>query len=100
MARQPGAILSVPSRSPARRRRVRRARAAGLDLFGAGTDDLDALIVFENGIPGYQKSQQPYDWVPGFPGGQKDMVVFSIGGLAPGPEPDPRQHLRPPDRGR
>lgn len=49
----------------------------GLDIFGVGTDDLDVLILFENGMPGYQKSQAPYDWLPGTPG-QKDMLMFSL----------------------
>ena len=51
----------------------------GLDLQGAGTDDLDALTVAENGIPGFQPSQQPYDWVSGLgPGMISDMVLFSV----------------------
>ena len=36
----------------------------GLDLAGPGTDDLDALAVRENGVPGYQPGQ--------------DLVLFSV----------------------
>ncbi|MFT7669794.1 MAG: hypothetical protein ACI8X5_002501 [Planctomycetota bacterium] len=46
----------------------------GLDLFG-GKDDLDALALAENGVPGYQPSQQAYDWVPA---GGSDMLLFSV----------------------
>jgi len=49
----------------------------GLDLFAPSLDDLDVLIVYENGIPGYQASVTPYDWLPGTPG-QKDMLIFSV----------------------
>jgi len=45
----------------------------GLDLSGA-RDDLDALIVHENGIPGYQPSLVPNDWM----GGTTDMLLFSV----------------------
>src|SRR5258706_540513 len=37
--------------------------ALGLDLFGAGTDDLDALALAENGIPGFQPSMIAFDWL-------------------------------------
>jgi hypothetical protein len=49
----------------------------GLDLVGPDRDDLDALILLENGIPGYQKSFMPYDWLPG-PAIPKDMLIFSV----------------------
>jgi len=45
----------------------------GLGLTGA-EDDLDALILRENGTPGYQPSQVPHDWV----GGTTDMLLFSV----------------------
>jgi hypothetical protein len=47
----------------------------GLDLIaGPGSDDLDALAVFENGIAGFQPSPGPYaGW-----GGPTDMVLFSV----------------------
>ena len=54
----------------------------GLDFFGANTDDLDALAIAENGVPGYQRSQVLYDWVPtpslvdSGPG--TDMLLFSV----------------------
>lgn len=51
------------------------AAALGLDLVaGPDTDDLDALILFENGTPGYQPSLFAYDWVSG----ATDMLVFSV----------------------
>ena len=60
----------------------------GLDLMGPGTDDLDALAIFENGMPGYQPSPGAYIWGPGGP----DMLLFSvrrgsavIGAIASGP---------------
>jgi hypothetical protein len=46
----------------------------GLDIFGPGTDDLDALALHENGIPGFQVSMAPYDWM----GGATDMLLFSV----------------------
>ena len=50
------------------------AFALGLDLLGPDSDDLDALILRENGVPGYQVSNAPYDWVAG----GSDMLVFSV----------------------
>jgi hypothetical protein len=47
----------------------------GLDFFGPGTDDLDALALAENGIAGFQPSMVPYDWM--IPGGP-DMLLFSV----------------------
>jgi len=52
------------------------AQALGLDLFGAGTDDLDALILAENGTAGYQRSQTLYDWED--PNAPSDMLLFSV----------------------
>ncbi len=49
------------------------ANALGLNLTGA-LDDLDALIVRENGTPGFQPSLIPNDWM----GGATDMVLFSV----------------------
>lgn len=47
----------------------------GLDRIGGpDSDDLDALILTENGIPGYQPSMAPYDWL----GGQTDLLLFSV----------------------
>ena len=45
----------------------------GLDLTFS-RDDLDALIVHENGIAGYQPSLVPNDWM----GGTTDMLLFSV----------------------
>ena len=50
------------------------AFALGLDLAGADTDDLDALILCENGAPGFQPSGSLYDWTSG----ATDMLVFSV----------------------
>jgi hypothetical protein len=47
----------------------------GLDRIGPpDSDDLDALILLENGIPGYQPPTGPYSWI----GGQTDMLLFSV----------------------
>jgi hypothetical protein len=45
----------------------------GLDLTGA-LDDLDALILAENGSGAFEPSQQPYDWASG----ATDMLLFSV----------------------
>lgn len=47
----------------------------GLDFFGLDTDDLDALVLRENGVPGYQPSHAPYDWLGS---GGTDMLLFSV----------------------
>lgn len=47
----------------------------GLDLLGGpGSDDLDALILAENGDGVYQVSSGPYDWMSG----ATDMLMFSV----------------------
>lgn len=48
--------------------------ALGLDLMGPGTDDLDAIILFENGDGTFQRSLVPYDWL----GGGTDMLLYSV----------------------
>jgi len=53
----------------------------GLDLMGPNTDDLDALILSENGDGIFQPSHLPCDWVPpgaGLLGGATDMLLFSV----------------------
>ena len=55
------------------------AQALGLDrvpppLGGPDSDDLDALILWDNGNHTFQPSQTPYDWV----NGATDMVIFSV----------------------
>ncbi len=51
------------------------AAALGLDLVGGpDSDDLDALIMFENGNGVYDPSFGPFGWVSG----GSDMVVFSV----------------------
>lgn len=47
----------------------------GLNLIGAvDADDLDALAIHENGMPGYQPSLVPNDWAAG----GSDMLLFSV----------------------
>ncbi len=48
------------------------AQQLGLNLVGP--DDIDAMVLSENGDGIFQVSQQPYDWV----GGGKDMLLFSV----------------------
>lgn len=50
------------------------ASAQSLGLSTLGLDDVDALILAENGDGLFQPSQQPYDWV----GRQSDMLLFSV----------------------
>lgn len=48
----------------------------GLNVIGGPqADDLDALVLAENGVAGFQPSQTPYDWA--FAGGT-DMLLFSV----------------------
>ncbi len=46
----------------------------GLDLEGTGTDDLDAIILWENGNGVFNRSITPYDWTTG----ATDMLLFSV----------------------
>lgn len=46
----------------------------GLDLQGPGTDDLDALVLWDNGNGVFNPSATPYDWATG----AKDMLLFSV----------------------
>jgi len=57
---------------------LRYASADQLGLSSLGLDDIDALIVFENGVPGYQPSLVPYDWSPNMGSLAKDLVLFSV----------------------
>jgi hypothetical protein len=50
------------------------ATTLGLGLLGLGADDLDALALRENGVPGFQPSQQLYDWEAG----TSDLILFSV----------------------
>ncbi|MCC7012313.1 MAG: hypothetical protein IT454_07125 [Planctomycetes bacterium] len=51
------------------------ATQLGLDLVaGPDSDDLDALIVWNNSTPGFQPSQVPFDWH----NGASDMLLFSV----------------------
>ena len=52
------------------------ASALGLNLTGVpDADDLDALVLWENGAPGYQPTTGPYSWLGGNP---TDMLLFSV----------------------
>jgi hypothetical protein len=50
------------------------AEDLGLDFLGFDTDDVNAIVLHENGIPGYQPAQYLYDWGPG----RGDMLLFSL----------------------
>ncbi|MCB9914798.1 MAG: hypothetical protein H6828_06560 [Planctomycetes bacterium] len=51
------------------------AAALGLDLLmGFDSDDLDALMLAENGTGAFEPSLTPYDWI----GGATDMLLFSV----------------------
>ncbi len=50
------------------------AMALGLDSAGFDTDDLDALVLWENGDGVFTPSTQPYDWLVGM----SDMLFFSV----------------------
>ena len=53
------------------------APVLGLDLVGGpDSDDLDALMIWENQMPGFQPSQGAYDWIL-FPN-NVDMLFFSV----------------------
>ncbi|MCC6409875.1 MAG: hypothetical protein IT453_22165 [Planctomycetes bacterium] len=55
------------------------ATQLGLDLVsGVASDDLDGLVVHENGVPGFQPSKKPYDWMPSSDAPGTDMVLFSV----------------------
>jgi hypothetical protein len=51
------------------------APTLGLDIAMPGMeDDLDALVICLNSMPGFQPSHAPYDWLTG----STDMVLFSV----------------------
>jgi hypothetical protein len=54
------------------------ALALGLDRFGPGTDDLDALALRENGDFVFQPSHAPYDWLGTGDAPPTDMLIFSV----------------------
>jgi hypothetical protein len=49
--------------------------ALGLDMFGPGTDDLDALALRENGVAGFAPAAGPYAWLAA---GGPDEIFFSV----------------------
>lgn len=69
----PGMILTVPAPgAPIAVYAI--PQQLGLDLVGsAGSDDIDALAVWENGLPGFQVGG-PFSWSTG----GSDMVLFSV----------------------
>ncbi|MBK8178254.1 MAG: hypothetical protein IPK67_05040 [Planctomycetes bacterium] len=72
---RPGDVLrtALPGATPTR---YAQAGQLGLDVFGPGTDDLDALILVENGDGVFQPSTANYDWLPA--GNPRDMLMFSV----------------------
>ena len=73
------------------------AASLGLDQFGADTDDLDALALWDNGNATFEPSSVPYDWLVA---GGGDMLLFSVRrGSAVIGEPDSRfgQPIEPGD---
>ncbi|MFT4540889.1 MAG: hypothetical protein ACI841_004037 [Planctomycetota bacterium] len=52
------------------------AASLGLDLAGAGTDDLDAIALSENGTGVFEPSLDVYDWATG--AAPRDMLLFSV----------------------
>jgi hypothetical protein len=50
------------------------ANLLGLDQTGPDHDDLDALVLWENGDGLYTPTKGPYSWL----GGQTDMLLFSV----------------------
>ena len=65
-------VVATPAASPTI---FAPAGALGLDLLGgADTDDLDALVLAENGNGVFDPSSVPYDWT----GGATDMLLFSV----------------------
>jgi hypothetical protein len=52
------------------------ASLLGLNLNGVpDSDDLDALVLWENGVPGFQIPTAPYSWLGPNP---TDMLLFSV----------------------
>jgi len=49
------------------------AASIGLDTMGTDTDDLDALVLWDNGDGVYQPTDGPYSWTAG-----TDMLLYSI----------------------
>lgn len=46
----------------------------GLDIFGVDSDDIDALVLRENGTGVFEPSIVPFDWLTG----ATDMLMFSL----------------------
>jgi hypothetical protein len=54
------------------------AAQLGLDRNGFGTDDLDALILAEDGDGVFEPSQAPNDWISASGAQVGDMLLFSV----------------------
>ena len=65
----PGAVLQSTSS-------VVSTYASATQLGLGPLDDLDALILWENGIPGFQPNDAPYSWLDG--ANPTDMLLFSL----------------------
>ncbi|MFT7669899.1 MAG: hypothetical protein ACI8X5_002606 [Planctomycetota bacterium] len=52
------------------------AASLGLELIMGDVDDVDALVIAENGSTGFQPSSVPYDWEEGST--PTDMLLFSV----------------------
>ncbi|MCE9596202.1 MAG: hypothetical protein K8S98_18585 [Planctomycetes bacterium] len=77
-SKHPGDVLRTPSLG-ASILVYASANQLGLDLVGAaGSDDLDALVVHENGNGTFQPSQTPFDWNSTSDTPATDMVLFSV----------------------
>ncbi|HTF89861.1 MAG TPA: hypothetical protein VK843_15715, partial [Planctomycetota bacterium] len=72
---RPGDVLRTPSPG-ALPVRFATATQLGLDVQGIGTDDLDALILVENGDGIFQPSVANYDWL--LESTPTDMLMFSV----------------------
>jgi len=68
---QPGDILVSPAGGG-----LPSVYALGLEIGLTPFDDINALIISENGIPGFQRSIVPYDWTNA--AAATDMVIFSV----------------------
>jgi len=51
------------------------AASLGLDALGTDVDDLDALVLWENGVAGYQEVTDVYSWLGASP---TDMLLYSV----------------------
>ncbi|MFT6830304.1 MAG: hypothetical protein ACJAZN_000458 [Planctomycetota bacterium] len=74
-ARASDVLLVQPGTGSAPVFRYASGQELGLDLEGVGTDDIDAVMVVENGQPGYQAPSSLYEWESANP---SDLILFSV----------------------